>query len=114
MAKEPKVPKGPQDERVPVDPTLLGAEDISAIEKSARKSFLAEMKQDARDALFAKEMAKLRQERIPNERMATIQVDAAPYVPFFMIDGIRFYHGYRYKVRVSQALVLMEQISTPL
>ena len=105
-----KAPKGPQDESIPVDLSLLSADDIAELRKQARASVLAEMQQDARDAFFARETKKLRQDKVPSEKQVRVLIDAAPYVPFFMLDGVRFYHGFTYEVRASQAAVLVEQM----
>lgn len=109
MAKGPTV-KGPLEGKADVDFKLLTADERAALDAQAEQSLLDEMKQQTRDEYYAQKMKSLRQAKIPAERMTQIHIAAAPYVPFFMIDGERFYHGYTYKVRVSQALVLLEQM----
>jgi hypothetical protein len=105
--------KGPpniNDAEMPVEMELLSADQKKAIRDEAHRALLAEMEQDARDKFYADELKKLRREKLPAERYITITIDSAPYVPYFMIDGVRFYNGYVYEVPVKQAAVLSEQM----
>lgn len=96
--------------KIPVQLSVLSDEDKASLRAEAKKSIVEEMAQDARDAYFASEVDKLRREQTPNERRVNIFIDAAPFVPFIMIDGEQFYHGGTYSVPNSQALVLFEQM----
>ena len=91
MAKKPAEPK-----KIPVDTSILKDEDKKALRAEAAKSIAAEMEQDARDKFYADEMAKLRRGKIPEDRIVRIHIDSAPYVPFFMLDGVQFFNGYTY------------------
>jgi hypothetical protein len=105
MAKEPAKVK-----KLPVDLSLLTEDDRKALAVEARKSVLEEMKQDARDKYFADEMAKLRREQTPADRLVEITIDVAPFVPYIALDGVQFFHGYTYPVTVAQAAVINEQM----
>ena len=102
--------KGPPERRVPVKLELLSPEEIAAIKKEARASLLEEMKQDARDEYFSKELKKLRREQIPAEQIVSVSLDLAPFLPHVALDGLMFFHGYTYDVPRSQAIVLYEQM----
>lgn len=95
--------------KLPVRLDLLSVEDREALDKEAKASILAEMAQDARDAYFADKMAELRRGEVPEDQIVNVTIDAAPFVPFIMIDGVQFFHGYTYAVPVKQACVLYEQ-----
>jgi hypothetical protein len=105
-----KEPTGPKARKIPVDLSLLNADDKKALREEARKSIVADMEQAARDAYYAEEMAKLRRGKIPEEQYVQVSIDAPRFVPFYMLDGVQFYHGYTYEVRRSQAEVLLEQM----
>src|SRR4029077_9778703 len=88
--------------------SLLKDDDKKALREEAKKSVLAEMEQDARDKYYSDEMARLRREKIPADQLVMLTIDAAPYVPFIMLDGVQFYHGYTYEVTVAQATTINE------
>ena len=96
--------------KIPVDFATLSAEDKALLTQEARKSIAAEMEQDARDAYFAAEMARLRQEHVPDEVIVNVTIDLAPYLQNIMIDGTIYYHGYTYAVPRSRAVVFFEQM----
>lgn len=106
--KIPKGPRGPVD--LPVDQSLLSKEDKAALRKEAQSAVLAERKQKARDAAFDAAVDAERRALVPEEQYVNIVIDGAPYVPFFMIDGEKFFTGYEYQVTRSQAAVLCEQM----
>jgi len=89
---------------------LLDKEERAALTDQARKSLIEEMTQDARDQYFAAELKRLRQEQIPDEMVEPLLIDVASYVPFLMIDGVQFFHGYTYQVTRGLRAVLMEQM----
>ena len=109
MAKDPKaVPR-----KIPVDMKLLSKEQREALTKEARASVLAEMEQAARDDFFKKEMARVRRDQIPEERLLHVMVD----LPFggrdgswIMLDGVQYFSGYAYDVPTSAAAVIYEQM----
>lgn len=103
MAKKPT-------SKIPTKLGLLSDADKAALRAEAKKSILSEMEQDARDAYFASELAKLRRAEIPAEQIVHVSLDLAPFLPNVMIDGTQFFHGYSYDVPRSQALVLYEQM----
>jgi hypothetical protein len=94
---------------IPVNRDLLTFEDRKALSEQAQKSVLEEMSQDARDAYFAEEMDRLRRGHIPDDQLVGVTMDMAPFLPYIMIDGVQFFHGYTYEVSRSQAMVLFEQ-----
>lgn len=105
MAKRPEGPR-----KIPVNKNLLTADEREALKAEARKSVLEEMTQDARDAYFKEAMEAVRRENIPAEQYLHVMIDVAPFVPFIMIDGTQYFHGYGYDVEQRQALVLYEQM----
>jgi hypothetical protein len=112
MAKEPKdtVKKGPSFSKAKTDFALLTVEDREELIKQAEQALLDERKQQASTEFFDKELERLRRTHIPDEQYIHITIDAAPYVPYFMIDGTRYYCGYTYEVTRKQAAVLDEQM----
>lgn len=96
--------------KIPVNKNLLTAEDRAALQVEARKSVLEEMTQDARDEFFKEAMDAARRENVPAEQYRHVMIDVAPFVPFIMIDGIQYFHGYGYDVEQRRALVLYEQM----
>lgn len=106
MAKKPETTK----KKLPVKMELLSAEDRVALTNEAQASILAEMQQDARDAFFASKLEELRRGEIPADQIINVTIDAAAFIPFIMIDGDQFFHGYTYEVPVKQARVLYEQM----
>lgn len=105
MVKKPDVPR-----KIPVNKNLLSADEREALKAEARKSVLEEMTQDARDAFFKDAMAAVRRENIPAEQYVHVMIDVAPFIPFIMIDGTQYFHGYGYDVEQRRALVLYEQM----
>jgi len=105
LAKKPRVPT-----KIPTDPSLLSDEDRKAISHEAAASISEEMKQDARDAFFASELAKLRRKQIPAERMVKVTMNLAPYMPHLLIDNDQYFSDYTYDVEQSRAAVLYEQM----
>lgn len=105
MAKKTREPS-----KMPVDPSLLSEEDRLAITREAEASIAAELAQDARDAYFAKELAKLRRKRIPSERFVEVRIDLAPFMPHLLIDNDQYFHDFSYSVETSRAAVLYEQM----
>lgn len=105
MAKKSKTPSN-----IPVDKSILSDEDRAAIRKEAAASIVSEMEQDARDAYFAEQLAKLRRERIPAERLVKVTVNLAPYMPHLLIDNDQYFDSYTYDVEQSRAAVLYEQM----
>lgn len=106
MAKKPS----DATKKLPVDKDLLNDEDRIALRAAAEKSVLEEMSQDARDAFYAEEMARIRRGKVPADALLQVKMDMAPFVPFIMLDGVQFFHGYTYEVPQKQALVLYEQM----
>ena len=102
--------RGPGQSPLPTKMALLSKEEKAALKKSASESLTEEMKQQARDEFFAQELARLRQEQVPADKIIPITINAAPYVPFFMLDGIQYFHGYTYDVPMKTAIVLYEQM----
>ena len=96
--------------KIPVKYDMLSAEDRAALTAEAKASVVAEMSQDARDAYFADEMARLRREQIPEDQFVQVTIQVAPFIPNIMIDGVQFFHGYTYDVPQKQAMVLYEQM----
>ena len=105
-----KKDSGPKNVMFPVDVGLLTEEDRIALRKEAEHSVLEEQRQDARDKFYSDEIKRIRQSKIPAERMLEVKVESAAYVPFIMLDGTQYYNGYTYKVRQSVAAVLREQM----
>ncbi len=105
MAKKPH-----ETPKIPVDPALLNNVEREELEKAARADVDEEMKQAARDKYFADVKDKLRRRHTPAERYERLLINAAPYVPFLMLDGVMFYHSHTYKVTGAQAAVLREQM----
>ena len=106
MAKKPV----PAVDKIPVDLELLSPVEREELEKAAADAVAEEMKQDARDAYYAKAKDGMRRRNTPSDRYEKLMINAAPYVPFIMLDGVQFYHGYTYEVTASQAAVLREQM----
>ena len=100
----------PDPRKIPVDMALLSKEDKTALREEAKKSVFAEMEQDARDAYFKQAMAEARRAQVPADQMLHVMIDAAPFLPHIMIDGVMYFHGYGYDVPQNQALVLYEQM----
>jgi hypothetical protein len=105
LAKKSRDPR-----KIPVDKSILSDVDREAIRKEAHASIIAEMEQDARDAYFAEELAKLRRSRVPEERIVKVTMSLAPYLPHLLIDQDQYFDGYTYDVPHSRALVLYEQM----
>jgi len=105
MSKIPKLTR-----KIPVKMELLSKEDRASLQEEARRSVLEEMTQDARDAYFAEQIAKIRREHVPTERLIHLSVDIAPFLPYIMIDGVQYFHGYSYDVEQSRAIVMFEQM----
>ena len=105
MAKKPV-----DDKKIPVDPALLSDVDRAELDKAAVAALAEEMKQDARDKYYADAKDQLRRGKTPADKFEMLMINAAPYVPFLMLDGVMFYHGYTYKVTGAQAAVLREQM----
>lgn len=102
--------KGPGSRKIPTDMSLLSDEDKKALATEARKSLLEEMKQDARDVYFQAELTKLRRKNTPAEQIVSVMLDLASFVPYVAIDGTQYFHGYRYDVPRTTAIVLYEQM----
>lgn len=102
--------KGPLNGQLPVKLDLLTKEEIAEIKRQAKASLLEEMKQDARDEYFNKELKRLRRAEIPAEQIVQVSVDLAPFLPHICLDGLMFFHGYTYDVPRSQAIVIYEQM----
>ena len=105
MTKKPKTPS-----KIPIDKSILSDDERTAIRKEAQASIVAEMEQDARDAYFAEELARLRRKQIPAERMVQVTMTLAPYMPHILIDNDQYFDGYTYDVEQSRAAVLYEQM----
>jgi len=105
VAKKPEVRR-----KIPVRKDLLTVEDREALKAEARKSVLAEMEQDARDAFFQEALREARQAHVPDEQMLHVTVDLAPFLPYVMLDEVQYFHGYSYDVPRSRAVVLYEQM----
>lgn len=105
MAKKPT-----ERARIPVDLSVLDDETRRALDAEAEKSIASEMEQDARDKYFADAIARKRRKHVPAEQRMDVTIEAAPYVPFFMIDGEQFFVGSTYNVTTGQAAVLHEQM----
>lgn len=105
MAKKPREPR-----KMPVDMSVLSDEDRAALRKSAEASIKEEMQQDARDAYFAKQLEELRRKQIPAERMVSVTINLAPYIPFLLIDQDQYFADYTYDVPATRAAVLYEQM----
>lgn len=103
-----KKPDGPR--KIPVNKNLLSVDEREALKAEARKSVLEEMTQDARDAFFKEAMDAVRRENVPAEQYIHVMIDVAPFIPFIMIDGTQYFHGYGYDVEQRRALVLYEQM----
>jgi hypothetical protein len=101
---------GPKHAMPAADFSLLSEEDKKALREEARKSILEEMKQEARDKYFAEVRENIRRSKVPADKIVEVEVNSAPYVPFFMLDGKHFYNGYTYKVPSGVAAVLYEQM----
>jgi hypothetical protein len=105
LSKKPRDPR-----KIPVDPSLLSEEDKLALRKSAASTIKEEMAQDARDAYFAKQIADLRRKQIPEERLVTVTINLAPFIPFLLLDQDQYFADYTYDVPASRAAVLYEQM----
>jgi hypothetical protein len=105
LAKKPRDPS-----KIPVDPSLLSEEDKLQLRKSAESSIKEEMAQDARDAYFKKQLEDLRRKQIPAERLVTVTINLAPFIPFLLIDQDQYFADYTYDVPASRASVLYEQM----
>lgn len=105
MAKKPREPR-----KMPVDMSVLSDEDRAALRKSAEASIKEEMQQDARDAYFAKQLEELRRKQIPAERIVSVTINLAPYIPFLLIDQDQYFADYTYDVPATRAAVLYEQM----
>jgi hypothetical protein len=103
MAKKSREPR-----KIPVDTSILSDEDRVAIRKEAISAIDAERSQDARDAYFAEELAKLRRKHIPAEQIVNVRIDIAPYLPHLLIDGDQYFADYTYDVERSRAIGLYE------
>jgi len=101
---------GPKITMPPADFSLLTEEERKALREAARESILEEMKQEARDKFYAKERENLRRAQVPADKIVDIEINSAPYVPHFLIDGKPYYNGYTYKVPSRLAAVLYEQM----
>jgi len=110
MVDTSKKDLGPKRVMPAADFSLLAPEDMEALRKEARASILEEMKQAARDKFFENEREKLRREKVPADTLVDIEINSAPYVPYFMLDGKSFYNGYTYKIPSKVAAVLYEQM----
>ena len=95
---------------LPTDPTLLDDIERQALTKSAEDAIGESRKQQARDAFFDQELDRLRRGHIPDQQYIHVTIDGAPYIPFYMIDGVQYYPGYTYEVTRQQATVLYEQM----
>lgn len=102
--------RGPGNTPLPTKMSLLSKEDKAALSKSAAASLTDEMKQQARDEFFEKELARLRREQVPADQIVPVTINAAPYVPNIMLDGVQYFHGYTYEVALKTAIVLYEQM----
>jgi hypothetical protein len=102
--------KGPGQQKVPTDMSLLSKEDKASLRAEAQKSVLAEMEQEARDEYFRKELDKIRRSKTPAAQYVHVMLDLAPFLPYVMIDGVQYFHGYGYDVERHRALVLYEQM----
>lgn len=102
--------KKPVHRPIPVKTSMLSAEDKAALREEAKKSVLAEMEQDARDAYFAEQLAAVRRSHVPDDEILNVAIDVAPFIQFIMIDGTQFFHGYTYAVPRQQAVTLYEQM----
>jgi hypothetical protein len=96
--------------KIPVDKSILSDVDRAEISKQAAASIADEMAQDARDAYFAEQLAKLRRKHIPAERKVEVLIDLAPYAPHLLIDNDQYFHGFTYTVDASRAAVMYEQM----
>ena len=102
--------KEPASRAIPVNKALLTKVEREELLEQAKKSVLAEMEQDARDAYFKEALDKVRRQHVPAEKFVHLVIDIAPFLPHIMIDGVQYFHGYGYDVEQRQALVLLEQM----
>jgi hypothetical protein len=103
-----KGPSAPSE--LPVDQGLLDDVERQELTKQAQGAIDEGRKQKARDAFFDAELDRLRRGHIPEDQYVRVTIDAAPYVPFFMLDGVQYFPGYVYEVTRKQAVVLYEQM----
>jgi len=89
---------------------LLQEDERRALTDEARKSVLADLKQEERDAWFEQERTRLLRETVPTEQMVHVTIDLAPYCAFLMLDGVQFFHGYTYEVGQPQCACILEQM----
>jgi hypothetical protein len=82
--------KGPRDVETIADVSVLSDPEVVEQKKQAAEVFVEEQKQVARDKVFQDEVKRLRRKQSPADRYVRIVIDSAPYVPFFMIDGVQF------------------------
>lgn len=95
---------------IPPRTDLLTALEKQELSTAAVKTVSDEMAQDARDKFFEDEIARLRREQIPDDKLVYCMIDAAPFVPYIMIDGTQYFHGYTYEVPNGLRMVLLEQM----
>jgi hypothetical protein len=95
--------------RTPANLELLSAEQRAALTTQAHASVLEEMSQAARDKFFQDEIERIRREQVPEDQIVSITIDVAPFVPFIMLDGTQYFHGYTYQVPHKVRLVILEQ-----
>jgi hypothetical protein len=92
------------------DVTRLKPEDREALTAAARQAVDDELDQQARDAFYASELARLRAEQIPEEAIVQVTVDLPEFSNCLMIDGVRYFHGYTYEVPHPRRMVMLEQM----
>jgi hypothetical protein len=95
---------------LPADLALLTREDREELTRTAKEHVSDLRKQKASDDYYTNEVERLQREHIPNEKIVSIVIDSAPYVPHFRIDDNIFFNGFEYRVPKSQADVLCEQM----
>lgn len=105
MAKKPDARR-----KIPVRMDLLNVDEKKALREEARKSVLAEMEQDARDAYFQQALTEVRRENVPEDQIVHVAIDLAPFLNNIMINEVQYFHGYSYPVPQKLAIVLYEQM----
>ena len=113
MAKKPlfddEQPKDMDETAVvAADPSILTAEEISAVEAEAKAEVELEAKDKAKDALKAKLVKQAKRKAGLAEEQVSVTVDLAPYCDRILLDNKAYLQGVTYTVGASVAMVMRE------
>ena len=100
----------PRDLAADADFTALTDEDKQRILAKAREKVEEERTLEQEARLLEAAIRYERRRHIPNEQLQDILIDLPGHAPRLLIDGVEYSHGFTYRVPLSQARSMWEQM----